>query len=418
MSIDFFKQVQTCISDACKVAAIPDHVRDILMQPKNELMVHFPVLMDDGSYRMFKGYRVQHSNVVGPYKGGIRYHEDVSLDDCKALALLMTFKCALMGIPFGGAKGGIKFNPSLVSKTELQRVTRRFIHALGNNIGPDYDIPAPDMGTNAQTMAWAMDTYANATGNANKQAALAVVTGKPVACGGTLGREQATGQGLVHCVECWANYKHYELRGKRAIIQGYGNVGSNAATLLSERGVGVVAVGDHTGYIRNDEGINTYRLKEYVKKNGSISGYAHCEQISRDEFFSTEADIFIPAALENQVGADEASKLKVDLVVEGANGPCTSDGDRILRERGITVLPDILANAGGVTVSYYEWIQNRRSEKWSDAQVASELRMLTYETFKKMNERAAELKCDYRTACYAIVVERLSEIYASRGIFP
>lgn len=422
-SLDFFQSVQQVILNAANVSSVPRHVTDILLQPKNELIVHFPVKMDDGTFKLFKGYRVQHSNVLGPFKGGIRYHEGVSLDDCKALALLMTLKCSLMSIPFGGAKGGIKFDPTKVSTSELQKITRRFFHALGNNIGPDYDIPAPDMGTNAQVMAWAMDTYANATGNANKHASLAVVTGKPISCGGTLGREQATGQGIVHCIEQYAGidsnlFKFNELRGKRIIVQGYGNVGSNVATLLAQRGCSIVAVGDHTGYIFNDEGINPFRLKEHVNQVGSISGYTHCDHISRDQFFSADADILIPAALENQVDSEEALKLNVKLVVEGANGPCTPAADEILAKKNITVIPDILANAGGVTVSYYEWVQNKQSEKWTREKVAELLHGAISSAFSKMIQRAHQLNVNYRTACYVVALEQLAEVYSMRGIFP
>src|SRR6188768_3183555 len=251
---EFFKVIQNYLDDAGKLIQMPEYIRSILSQPKNEIIVHFPVRMDNGEYRLFKGYRIQHSNILGPYKGGMRYHESASLDDFKALGAMMTWKCSLMNLPFGGGKGGIKFNPHGVSRPELSRITRRFFHALGSNIGPDYDVPAPDVGTNAQTMAWALDTYVNTVGMVKKEAAMGVVTGKPVSSGGTFGRETATGQGLVHCIREWADRARFDLQGKKLMVQGYGNVGSNAAVLLSQLGVSLVAVGEHTGYLYNPEG--------------------------------------------------------------------------------------------------------------------------------------------------------------------
>jgi glutamate dehydrogenase (NAD(P)+) len=393
-------------------------VRAILAQPKNEIIVNFPVLMDNGEYRVFKGYRIQHSNTLGPYKGGMRYHESAGLDDFKALAAMMTWKCALMGLPYGGAKGGIKFNPRGVSRKELGRITRRFFHSLGNNIGPDYDIPAPDVGTNAQTMAWALDTYMNTVGLVSNHHVLGVVTGKPIASGGTIGREKATGQGLVHCVIQWAKRHRFDLKGKKLMVQGFGNVGSNAAVLLSHLGVSLVAVGDHTGYLTNPEGFNAHRLQQYVASNGSIAGYANGTQITREQFFGTAADIFIPAALENQVGPGEAEALQVALVAEGANGPCSPEGEAILRRRNIEVLPDVLANAGGVTVSYYEWVQNQRSESWSLEEVDEKLERAMIEAYDRMQQFAELHQCDHRIACYGVALERLKKVYEEREIFP
>jgi glutamate dehydrogenase (NAD(P)+) len=374
--------------------------------------------MDDGEYRLFKGYRIQHSNILGPYKGGLRFHEVTSLDELKALAAIMTWKCSLLGLPFGGAKGGIKFNPREVSKGELERITRRFFHALGSNIGPDYDIPAPDMGTNEQVMAWAMDTYMNTFGTVNKQNAMGVVTGKPVNSGGTPGRSKATGQGLVHCIREWAERLDYDLQGKKLMVQGYGNVGSNTALLLGQLGVSLVAVGDHSGHLYNPEGFNEHRLQNYVQEHGSISGYPNGVKITRDEFFATEADIFVPAALENQVGEKEAGLLKVRLVAEGANGPTTPAGDAVLASRGIFVIPDVIANAGGVTVSYYEWVQNRRSEKWALEEIERRLESAMRHTYQRVTDFAEKHGCDLRTACYALALERLGQAYVERGIFP
>ncbi len=415
---EFFKVIQDYLDRAAALVDIPDYVRVILSQPKNEIIVHFPVRMDSGDVRLFKGYRIQHSNLLGPFKGGIRYHESVSLDDLKALAAMMTWKCALMQLPYGGGKGGIKFNPRSVSKSELQRVTRRFIHALGSNIGPDYDIPAPDMGTNAQTMAWAMDTYMNTVGVVSKQSVKGVVTGKPIASGGTLGREKATGQGVVHCITEWAREKGFDLEGSSLVVQGFGNVGSHTATLLSKLGASLVAVGDHTGYMFNPEGFNPHKLQDYVQAHGSIAGYASGRVITREEFFATKADIFVPAALENQIGVAEANALQVKLVAEGANGPTTPEGERVLAERGIDVLPDILANSGGVTVSYYEWVQNKRSEQWTLEEVDERLERAMKVAYREVMQMARAKKCDARVAAYAVALQRLEAVYREREIFP
>ncbi len=415
---EFFKVVQAYLEEAAKIAEIPEYITTILSQPKNEIIVNFPVKMDDGSIRLFKGYRIQHNNLLGPFKGGIRYHKSVSLDDLKALAAMMTWKCALMNLPLGGGKGGIKFDPNEVSRDELQRITRRFFHALGSNVGPDADVPAPDMGTDARTMAWAMDTYMNTVGHVSKQAVKGVVTGKPVASGGTLGREKATGQGVVHCITEWAEEKDFDLGGKTMIVQGFGNVGSHTAVILSKLGVSTIAVGDHTGYLYNPEGFNPHKLQEHVKKNRSIAGYPGGKPISRDEFFRIKADIFVPAALENQVGAEEAAALQVRLVAEGANGPCTPEGEKVLLERGIDILPDVLANSGGVTVSYYEWVQNKRSESWSLEEVDARLEKAMKKAYREVAELARQKKCTLRVAAYAVALHRIAAVYAERDIFP
>lgn len=415
---EFFKVIQNYLAEAARVAGVAPHVTTILSQPKNEIIVNFPVRMDDGSYRVFKGYRIQHNNLLGPYKGGLRYHESVSLDDLKALAAMMTWKCALMNLPYGGGKGGIKFDPNGVSQPELQRITRRFIHALGLNIGPETDIPAPDMGTNARVMAWAMDTYMNTVGQLSKQAVKGVVTGKPIASGGTLGRDKATGQGLVHCITEWAEDKGFSLEGSTITVQGFGNVGSHAAVILSRLGCSCVAVGDHTGYLYNAEGFNPHKLQEYVKRNRSIAGYPSGKPISRDEFFRIKSDIFIPAALENQIGVEEATVLQTKLVAEGANGPCTPEGEKILMDRGIDILPDVLANSGGVTVSYYEWVQNKRSESWTLEEVDEKLEKAMKKAYREVDDFARLKKCTLRVAAYAVALQRLDTVYAEREIFP
>lgn len=414
----FFRVVQGYLDEAADLVDLPAHVRTILEQPKNEIIVHFPVRRDDGQFELFTGYRIQHNNILGPFKGGLRYHQSAGLDDFKALAALMTWKCSLMNLPFGGAKGGIRFDPHAYSRDEIARITRRFVHSLGSNIGPDYDIPAPDVGTDERVMAWAMDTYMNTVGTVNKQAMLGVVTGKPVASGGTQGRSKATGQGVVYCIVDWAERRGFDLKGQKLIVQGFGNVGSNTAVLLSHLGVSLVAVGDHTGYLHNPEGFNAHRLQAYVRQNGSIAGYPNGEPISREDFFRVNADIFVPAALENQVGVEEAQALQVRLVAEGANGPCHPEGEKILEERGIEVLPDIIANAGGVTVSYYEWVQNRRSEQWTLSEVDTRLEIAMRDAYRRMEEFRRRHGCSHRVACYGVALERLRTVYEQRQIFP
>ena len=415
---EFFRVVQGYLDEAATMVGVPPHVRAMLAQPKNELIIHFPVRMDDGTMKMFKGYRIQHNNLLGPYKGGLRFHETVSLDDLKALSSMMTWKCALMQIPFGGAKGGVKFDPRKYSEAEMMRITRRFTHALGNNIGPNYDIPAPDMGTNAQTMVWIMDTYMNSVDHSAKNAQRAVVTGKTLTCGGSPGRTQATARGAIHCLTEWAKDNRFDLEGKTAIIQGFGNVGSHAANILAKLGVSTIATGDHSGYRRSTEGFNGHKLSEHVARHGSIEGYEGGEAISREEFFATPADIFIPAALENQVGIEEAQSLQVSVVVEGANGPLNPAGEKVLAERGIPVIPDVLANSGGVTVSYYEWVQNLRSETWDLEEVERRLEKAMKNTYRRVTFYAQEHGCSMRIAAYALALESLMQAYAERGIFP
>jgi glutamate dehydrogenase (NAD(P)+) len=401
-----------------KLAGLTPAVREILSQPKNEIIINFPVRMDSGEYKMFKGYRVQHSNILGPYKGGIRYHEQVSLDEVKALASWMTYKCALHDIPFGGGKGGIKFTPRDYSLAELERITRRFTHALGSNIGPEYDIPAPDVGTNGQIMVWMMDTFMNVVGFTDKNANRRVVTGKTVSSGGSLGRETATGQGIVHCIAEWARDRRIDRNGSTFTVQGFGNVGSNAAKILARTGASLVAVGDWKGYVANADGINPYRLAEHVEKTGSVAGYPAARPSTRTEFFATPADIFIPAALELEIGVPEAKALAVRLIVEGANGPTETAAEPIIRDKGIDLIPDILANSGGVVVSYYEWLQNKRSERWDLEEVEDRLAKRMKRTYLQVNEYAAARKCDWRMAAMGIALERIGKAYSERGIFP
>jgi glutamate dehydrogenase (NAD(P)+) len=415
---DFFKVIQDYLDRAAKIINLEPFVATILSQPKNELIVNFPVRMDNGEVRLFKGYRVQHNNLLGPFKGGMRFHPTVTLDDVKALAAMMTWKSALMRLPFGGGKGGIKFDPKSVSKHELQKITRRFTHALGSNIGPDYDIPAPDVGTNAQTMAWMMDTYANMVGSYQKQAVKGVVTGKPVASGGTLGRGKATGQGMVFCIVEWAKQTGFNLEGSTMTVQGFGNVGSHCAVILSKLGVSTIAVGDHTGYMFNPEGFNAHKLQDYVELHGSISGYPGGKAITREEFFATKADIFAPCALENQLGEKEANLLQAKLVVEGANGPTSPTGEKILLDKNIDILPDVLANSGGVTVSYYEWVQNKRSESWTEEEVDARLERAMQRAFREVSDFARSRRVDMRIGAYGLALQRIEAVYKEREIFP
>lgn len=410
--------VQGQLDKAAKAMNLSKEVALILSQPKNEIIINFPVKMDDGQYRIFKGYRVQHNNILGPYKGGIRYHEDVTLDELKGLAAAMTWKSALHDIPFGGGKGGIKFNPRLHSKQELERITRRYTHALGNNIGPEFDIPAPDVGTTAQMMVWIMDTYMNVVGFSDKNAMRRVVTGKTITAGGSYGREAATGTGTVHCITEWAKDRRFNLNGCSYTVQGFGNVGSHTAKILSRMGATLVATGDYKGYIANPEGLNPYKLAEHVAATGSVEGYKHSKPITRDEFFAMESDVFIPAALELEIGEKEARALKCKVIAEGANGPTYPEAEAILAERGIDVLPDILVNSGGVMVSYFEWLQNKRSERWDLEEVERRLEAGMKRTYGLVRDLKDEKKLDYRTAAYSIALDRIEKAYSERGIWP
>lgn len=415
---DFYQEHLAQLKRAMAAAPPEDHVRLILSEPKNEVIVNFPVRMDDGSYELFTGYRIQHNNVKGPYKGGIRYHHEVTLDEVKALAALMTYKCALLNVPFGGAKGGIRMTPDKYSQSELERITRRFTHDLGNNIGPEYDIPAPDVGTNSQIMVWMMDTYMS-THNANdKNAQRGVVTGKTLNSGGSAGREKATGQGVVYCIQEWADEHGFRLDGCSYTLQGFGNVGSHTAQILSRLGAVLVAVQDHTGALYNPEGIYPRKLIEYVDEKGGVAGYPGAKAITTDEFWEAECDICIPAALELQVTEEVARKLKARVVVEAANGPTSLSGDRVLRERGIEVIPDTMANAGGVVVSYFEWIQNKRSESWQLQEVDSRLHFMMKSAYQEMRAFARDRDVDNRTAALAVAINRINAVYVERGVFP
>lgn len=415
---NIYFQIISAVLESSERLGIPHHLKLLMAQPKNELIVHFPVRMDDGSYRLFKGYRVQHNNVLGPYKGGIRFHRSVSLDHVKALAAIMTMKTALMRLPFGGAKGGVKVDPRSLSHDELMRLTRRFTSALCPNIGPDYDIPAPDVGTNAQIMAWMADTYVNLSEPENRLGGISVVTGKPVAYGGSEGREKATGQGLVYVLETLLPETGLDIRTMSYSLIGYGNVGSWTGRLLQERGARLRAVLDHTGAILDEQGIDAAALAAHVETHGGVAGFAGARPVTEDTFYTCPVDVFIPAALEQMVTPERAAQVRCRVVAEAANAPVTPAGERTLLARGITILPAILCNAGGVTVSYFEWKQNRQSETWDAELVDQQLRRMMQAAARRVGDMARRLSCDLRTAAYCSAMEHIKEVYQLRGIFP
>lgn len=394
-------------------------VRKILATTQNEIIVHFPVKMDDGSVKVFTGYRVQHNNALGPYKGGLRYHPTVDIDAAKALATWMTWKTALAGLPYGGGKGGIQIDPKEYSDSELERITRRFTYALGENIGPDYDIPAPDVNTNAQIMAWIADTYASSKAPAIRFKNLHVVTGKPVFSGGLEGRDRATGFGVVTSIKKWAESNGVDLKGKKYIVQGFGNVGYWAAHFMHETGAKLIAVQDHSGTIFNTDGIDPESLAAHSKENqNSINAYSQAEKIKDEDFFGLDCDIVIPAALGNQITVDNAQHIKAQLIAEGANGPTDSAAEEILLEKGITIIPDILCNSGGVIGSYFEWLQNKRAEIWKIDEVLSQLEDKILTAYDKVEKTAKKYETDYRTAAYIVALERIERVYKERGVFP
>jgi glutamate dehydrogenase (NAD(P)+) len=405
---------------AADAIGLAPEVRKILASPACEVSVNFPVRMDDGRVEMFSGYRVQHNNVLGPFKGGIRYHPEVSLDEVRALAAWMTIKCALVDIPFGGGKGGVQVDPSTLSRREIERLTRRFVYALGANIGPDYDVPAPDVNTDARTMAWIVDTYAATLPPQDRHRALGVVTGKPVSAGGSVGREKATGQGVVDLIGMWATDHGHNLGEMSYIVQGFGKVGSWAARILKGHGARLLAAEDATGSIRSltTAGLDADALADHVKHTGGVAGFAPGQPISHETFLGTEADMFIPAALENQITARAAELLNVRLVAEGANGPTTPDGDAVLSRRAIDVLPDVLCNAGGVIVSYFEWLQNRSAAAWDLDDIDRRLKDTLARAYSRVRDLASGRSLDWRTAAFAVALTRLEQVYAERGIFP
>jgi glutamate dehydrogenase (NAD(P)+) len=411
---------QSCIDqirEAARICGTEPSLLPVLEHTNSEITVHFPVKLDDGSTVVLTGHRVQHNNALGPYKGGMRFHPDVTLDELRALAIWMTWKAAIVDIPFGGAKGGISLVPAAYSRAEIERIVRRFTFALSGNIGPDYDIPAPDVNTNGQSMAWMADTYVSLAAPLLRNASLHVVTGKPLECGGIVGRDKATGQGVVFCVERWMDDHDLPLRGSTYTVQGFGNVGSWTARLLHDLGAELLAVEDASGAICAS-GIDPRDLLAYVRETGGVTGYPCSRSIRHEQFLATPADVFVPAALERQITADTADLLNVRLVAEGANGPTTPEGARILEARGIDTIPDILCNAGGVIVSYFEWRQNRSHETWSLERVDSGLRDKILGGYERVEAARRTYGTDRRTAAYIVGLERLSKVYEQRGIFP
>lgn len=405
-------------SAADKIDLNPN-VRKILSITNTEIIINFPVRMDNGDVEIFTGYRVQHNNALGPYKGGLRYHPTVDIDAARALAMWMTWKTSLAGLPYGGAKGGIQIDPSKYSKGELERITRRFTYALGENIGPEHDIPAPDVNTNDQTMAWIADTYMSTKSTSERSKNQHVVTGKPVGSGGLEGRDRATGYGVFLTIKFWAEKNKEPLKGKKFIVQGFGNVGYWAAHFLEGEGAKMVGVQDAYGSLQNKDGITVEDLFNYSKANkGSIVGFPEAKAMDGKEFFGLDCDICIPAALGNQITKDNAHTIKASLVAEGANGPTDVEGEKILIERGITIIPDIMCNSGGVIGSYFEWLQNRNGELWMMDEILEKLEKKLRNTFKKVTAHAEENGVDMRTSAFSIAIERIEKAYVLRGIFP
>ncbi len=402
------------LDEAAKMIQLDPNILRIIKEPRRITIVKLPIQMDDGSFQVFAGYRVQHSIVRGPGKGGIRYHPDVNLDEVKSLAAWMTWKCAVMGIPFGGAKGGITCDPKKMSLGELERLTRRYTADMIDVLGPEKDIPAPDVNTNEQTMAWIMDTYCMHS----RDYTPSVVTGKPVVMGGSRGRRDATGNGVGISVREAARSLGIKLEECTAAIQGFGNVGSIAARSLVRMGVKIVAVSDVNCGLENKDGIDVEALIEYAGQNDdTITGFPDAIRIDREEIIGYPCDILIPAALENVITADNVGDIKARIVGEGANGPTTPEADRIMYEKGITVIPDILCNAGGVTVSYFEWVQDRMGYFWSERVVGDRLEEHMVRAFNDVNMAAKQHQCSLRLASYVLAVKRVTDVLLMRGVY-
>ncbi|WP_312140818.1 Glu/Leu/Phe/Val family dehydrogenase [Pantoea septica] len=387
---------------------------DTLRHPKRALIVDIPLQMDDGTIRHFEGYRVQHNLSRGPGKGGVRYHPNVDLNEVMALSAWMTIKCAAVNLPYGGAKGGIRCDPFALSEGELERLTRRYTSEIGIIIGPQKDIPAPDVGTNSKVMAWMMDTYSMNSGTT----VTGVVTGKPVHLGGSLGREKATGRGVFITGREVARRAGIPVEGARVAVQGFGNVGSEAARLFSEAGAFVVAIQDHSATIANADGIDMTELSRWQQEHKQILGFPGAEKIDEAAFWRTDMDIFIPAALEGQITRERAERLSCKLVLEGANGPTYPEADDVLAERGIIVVPDVICNAGGVTVSYFEWVQDMASFFWSEDEINARMDKIMTDAMVHVWNKAKEKACSLRTAAYIVACERILMARKERGIYP
>ena len=386
----------------------------VLSQCKKSVSVSIPTRMDDGSVQVYEGYRVTHNVARGPSKGGIRYHADVTLDEVKALAMWMTWKCALMGIPFGGAKGGVIVDPKELSRLELERMTRRYTSEIINEIGPERDIPAPDVGTDGRVMAWIFDTYSMNKGHS----VLGVVTGKPIQIGGSLGREEATARGALYCLRDALRKEDISVVGARVAVQGFGNVGSHLARFLAEDGATVVAVSDSSGGLYNPAGIDVAAAAAHKGETGTLSGLRGAEAITNEELLLLDCDVLAPCALEQVIHADNADKVRAKIVCEGANGPTTPAADEILEDAGVLVLPDILANAGGVVVSYFEWVQGLQEYFWKETEVNAKLNDIVTRAFNETWQTHESRRTSMRTAAYGLAVNRVAEATITRGLYP
>ncbi len=399
---------------AVRYIDVKSGIINYLRVPKRELTVNFPVEMDDNSVRVFTGYRIHHNTALGPTKGGIRYHPDVTLDEVRALAMWMTWKCAVVGIPYGGAKGGVICNPKTLSVRELENLTRRYATEISVLMSPQGDIPAPDVGTGEREMAWIMDTYSMHRGYSIP----AVVTGKPIAIGGSLGRSEATGRGVVVTTLEALKRKNIPVEGARVAVQGFGKVGAPAAYLIEERGAKIIAVGDANGALYNAHGFDTYQLLAYVKAQGTVAGYPHGEPLTNAELLELDCEVLMPCALENQITASNAARVRAKIIAEGANGPLTPEADEILVDKGVFIIPDILCNAGGVTVSYFEWVQDLQSFFWGEDEINERLRQIMVRSFNHVVRIAHEKKVDTRTAAQILGIQRVAEAVLIRGIYP
>lgn len=409
-----FQNTIKILEDAAAVVNCDANVLERMKRPKRAIMVSIPVRMDDYRVKVFTGYRVQHSSTLGPYKGGIRYHQDVTLSEVAALATLMTFKCSLLNLPLGGGKGGVRVDPTQLSRTEKQNLTRRFTSELGEAIGPSVDIPAPDMGTDAQTMAWIMDTYSQEVGHAQP----GVVTGKPVEIGGSLGRAGATGLGVVFIAEKALATRGMKMAGATMAVQGFGNVGQHAALYAFERGAKIVAVSDVSGGIYDAKGLDINNVIKFVNENKVLKGYPDAEPITNEQLLTIKCDVLAPCAMENVITQENAGKIEAQIIVEGANGPTTNEGSKILTERDILCVPDILANGGGVIVSYFEWVQGLAHYFWSEDEVNAKMQQIICGAFDKVWELKVEKSVDMRTAAMGQAVRRLERAMLLRGLYP
>ncbi|WP_052571797.1 Glu/Leu/Phe/Val family dehydrogenase [Geothrix fermentans] len=409
---NLFESVNRQFDEAADILNLSQEMRELLKTPYREITVAMPIRMEDGTLRVFKGYRVQHNGVRGPQKGGLRFHPDLVLDDVRALASLNTWKTAVVNIPFGGAKGGIQCDPAKMSLHELEMLTRRYISKLSMVLGPTRDVPSPDLNTNAQTMAWVLDEYGRKNGYQP-----ACVTGKPLELGGSQGREAATGRGVALCArEAWTRLLGHDLAGARVILQGFGNVGSFAAKFLHEMGARVVAVADRDGAVRRAEGLDVPALFVHARTNrGTVAGFPGGEAFDPGTIWAQEGDILIPAALGGVLTQATAPEVRASLIVEGANAPTTPEADRIFWERGITLIPDILANAGGVTVSYFEWVQNLQQLFWDEAEIFEKEEKILMQAFRDVEEKVKRHGCTWRTGALVLALERVKKANELRG---